>query len=419
MINTVKFNEIKKCSRINLKDKNFFFWRCKCETPYAFCYSYGIDQNENKAKEKAVYECLERCFISFDETQQRQGMIIESYSGVKNKALNPDQIFPFSDNQYSQKEFRYTKLNSNDRIYWVKGKSLFKKKEILVPAAAVYCGYQRAKFEPLIGRANSNGCAIEHSISAAIINASLELIERDAVLIRWFNKLSSRKIKPDYLPDDLKLIIKTTEEDYHTDILINDLTTDFNIPVISVLLRSDTPPYFVFGAAANFSVKEAIIKALQECLLKRVALKNLKKYCSRYKNFDYIKDLYQHAEFYGKNKEYKAFRFLYESPYLSKIELKRYEAIDIDIQTNKEKIEYLKYRCKKIKKDLIFINLTPKSLESNSRIVRVIIPGLQPLNSEYNARYLGNERLHALPKQLGLRELHHKKISVNQYPHPL
>ncbi|MFH0859287.1 MAG: YcaO-like family protein, partial [Patescibacteria group bacterium] len=410
---------IKKCSRINLKDKNFFFWRCKCETPYAFCYSYGIDQNENKAKEKAVYECLERCFISFDETQQRQGMIIESYSGVKNKALNPDQIFPFSDNQYSQKEFRYTKLNSNDRIYWVKGKSLFKKKEILVPAAAVYCGYQRAKFEPLIGRANSNGCAIEHSISAAIINASLELIERDAVLIRWFNKLSSRKIKPDYLPDDLKLIIKTTEEDYHTDILINDLTTDFNIPVISVLLRSDTPPYFVFGAAANFSVKEAIIKALQECLLKRVALKNLKKYCSRYKNFDYIKDLYQHAEFYGKNKEYKAFRFLYESPYLSKIELKRYEAIDIDIQTNKEKIEYLKYRCKKIKKDLIFINLTPKSLESNSRIVRVIIPGLQPLNSEYNARYLGNERLHALPKQLGLRELHHKKISVNQYPHPL
>jgi ribosomal protein S12 methylthiotransferase accessory factor len=419
MVNTVKFNKIKKCSRINLKDRSFFFWRCKCETPYAFCYSYGIDQNESKAKEKAVYECLERCFISFDETQQRQGMIVESYNRVKNKALDPGQIFPFLDNQYSQKEFRYTKLNSKDKIYWVKGKSLFKKKEILVPAAAVYCGYQGAKFEPLIGRANSNGCAVEHSISAAIINASLELIERDAVLIRWFNKLSSRKIKPDYLPDDLKLIIKTTEEDYHTDILINDLTTDFNIPVISVLLRSDTPPYFVFGAAANFSVKEAIIKALQECLLKRVALKNLKKHCSRYKNFDYIKDLYQHAEFYGKNKEYKAFRFLYESPYLSKLELKRYETIGEKIQTNKEKLEYLKYCCKKIRKDLIFINLTPKSLKPSTSIVRVIIPGLQPLNSEYNARYLGNERLYVLPEQLGLRELHHKKVSVNQYPHPL
>jgi len=419
MINTVKFNKIKKCSRINLKDRNFFFWRCKCETPYAFCYSYGIDQSENKAKEKAIYECLERCFISFDETQQRQGMIIGSYSGVKNKALNPGQIFPFSDSQYSQKEFRYTKLNSKDKIYWVKGRSLFKKKEILVPAAAVYCGYQKAKSEPLIGRANSNGCAIEHSLSVAIINASLELIERDAVLIRWFNKLSSRKIKPSYLSDDLKLVIKTTEEDYCTDILINDLTTDFNIPVISVLLRSDTVPYFVFGAAASFSIKEAIIKALQECLLKKVALKNVKKYCSGYKNFDYIRDLYQHTEFYGRNKAYKAFRFLYESPYLSKLELKRYETISAKTQTNKEKIEYLKYCCKKMRKDLIFINLTPKSLESSSRIVRVIIPGLQPLNGEYNARYLGNERLYVLLEQLGLRELHRKKISVNRYPHPL
>jgi len=72
-----------------------------------------------------------------------------------------------------------------------------------------------------------------------------------------------------------------------------------------------------------------------------------------------------------------------------------------------------------MRKDLIFINLTPKSLESSSRIVRVIIPGLQPLNGEYNARYLGNERLYVLLEQLGLRELHRKKISVNRYPHPL
>lgn len=415
---TVKFNKIRGCSRINLNDRNFVFWRCKCETPYAFCYGYGIDQNENKAKEKAIFECMERYFISFSETKRKR-MIIKSYDEVRNRALNPNQLFPFSNDQYLQKKFRYRKLNNDNKIYWAKGRFLFRKKEILVPASAIYCGYQKARFEPLIGRANSNGCAIGRSLHTAIINATLELIERDAVLIRWFNKLPSPKIKPDYLSDDLKSIIKTTEKDYRANVLINDLTTDFNIPTISVLLRSNAPPYFTFGSAASFSIKKAIIKALQESLLKRVVLKNLKNPLSDYTNFDRIKNLYQHSEFYARNNEYEAFRFLYKSPYISKSRLRKYETIGAEIKTSKEKIGYLKHCCKRLKKDIILINLTPKLFKRRLYIVRVIIPGLQPLNSEYNARYLGNERLYILPEQLGFRKFYPEKIFLNRYPHPL
>lgn len=413
------FKIIKECTRINLQDKNFVFWRCKGETSYAFYFSYGIDQSENKAREKAILECIERYFISFNKTERKR-MILKSYAEIKNNAINSSFLFSFLNDQYLQKKFKYVKLKDDDKIYWAKGRSLFLKKAVFIPAFAVYCGYQKTRFEPLIGRATSNGCAVGQTLRAAIINASLELIERDAVLIRWFNKLPSPKIKPDYLSDDLKNIIKTTEKNYQANILINDLTTDFKIPIVSVLLRSNTPPYFTFGSAANFSIREAIIKALQESILKRAELKNFKKYNLSYKNFDHIKNLYQHAEFYARNNEYKPFRFLYESPYLSKSRLKRHETISLKVKTTKKKIEYLKHCCKRLKKDIIFINLTPKLFKCrNLYISRVIIPGLQSLNSEYKCRYLGNARLYALPLKLGAKNHIQKKSRLNVYPHPI
>ncbi|MCM8803364.1 MAG: YcaO-like family protein [Candidatus Omnitrophica bacterium] len=412
-----KLIKIKRCQQINLKDKNFSFWKCTGETPQVIYFSYGIDRTKEKAKKKAIFECIERYFISFNK-EQREKMVLKSYSEIREKALHPTLIFPFLDIQYSQEKFKYSKLKENDKIYWVKGKSFFKNEEIFVPACAVYCQYKRAKSEPSIGRATSNGCAVGRSFFTTILNASLELIERDAVLIRWFNKLPSPRIKFDFLPNNIKHIIKTTEKHYCVKVLINDLTLDSEIPVVSVLLQSSRPPYFTFGSAAEFSIKKAIIKALQESLLIRYELRNARSQNSKRRNFSYIQNLYQHAEFYAENNVYEAFRFLYESPFLSTKKLNNYENIYNKIKTIKEKFNYLKSYCKKLKTDIIFIDLTPRELKYYKLyILRVIIPGFLPLNSEYNARYLGCKRLYSLPVQLGFEKNLSKKF--HKFPHPI
>jgi ribosomal protein S12 methylthiotransferase accessory factor len=418
LVKNKPFSFVRKYYPLNLRNEIFSFWKCEGETQEFIYFSYGIDLVDKVARKKAFLECIERYFITFDEERDKKKIILRTYKELKERAVHPSLVFPFSNGQFSQRNFKYKRIKENDKICWVKGRSLLKNREIFVPAAAVYCRYKESRDEPRIGRATSNGCAIGTSLLMAILNGSLELIERDAVLIRWFNRLPSPRIPSAFLPKHIKHLLERVEENYQVEVLINDLTLDFKVPVISVLLRGKRPPYFTFGSGASFSVEEAIIKALQESLLKRYELKNSRVRSQPLKNFNYIQHLYQHSTFYAENNVFEAFKFLYKSPLLSKEKWKEYKNISQKFKTINQKINYLKTHVEELKTDLIFINLTPEELKVyNLYIVRVIIPGLLPLNSEYNARYLGCKRLYSLPAQLRLKKGIVKFL--NKFPHPI
>lgn len=400
-------NLIEGCQRINRGDRNFFFWKCRVKTPGKIYFSYGVDSSEKEAKKKAFLEGMERYCIDFQETKTDRG-ILKSYKEIKNKAVNPQLLFPFSDAQYSQKGFKYQKLEEEDKIYWLKGQSLLSKNTVYVPTSYVYCNYSFRKFEKRLGRSTSNGCAINRNLREAILHGILELIERDDVLIHWFNKLPAPRIDLEHLPAKLKNIFEDVKKRYRVNVLINDQTIDFKIPIFSVLLSGNRIPYYTFGSAADFSAEKAIIKALQESLLIREELKSLKRINSRYNNLNCIQNLYQHAEFYALRREAaKAFNFLIHSP--PSVDFKKYQEIISKYRTKSKQLSYLKKACQKAQKDIIFIEFSSQlTRRMGLRAVRVIIPGLQPLNSEYNCRYLGNERLYT-----------QKKVRLNVYPHPI
>jgi ribosomal protein S12 methylthiotransferase accessory factor len=68
--------------------------------------------------------------------------------------------------------------------------------------------------------------------------------------------------------------------------------------------------------------------------------------------------------------------------------------------------------------DVIIVKLTtPEIEEVGFTVVRVIIPGLQPLDVRMDSRYLGGKRLYDVPVSLGYREKVYEE-NMCPYPHP-
>ena len=148
-----------------------------------FSQGGGISINLENAKKRAIGEAIERYCGSHINNK----VIRSSFDSAKN-AINPKKLIYFSDYQYCN-EFSYKKFNTKITIDWITGLSLTKKKKILVPAFAVYLGYNRLvskKFHFM--PSSSNGLASHTSIKKAEYNAILELIERDSAMRVWLFK---------------------------------------------------------------------------------------------------------------------------------------------------------------------------------------------------------------------------------------
>jgi ribosomal protein S12 methylthiotransferase accessory factor len=62
---------------------------------------------------------------------------------------------------------------------------------------------------------------------------------------------------------------------------------------------------------------------------------------------------------------------------------------------------------------------TPDLVEYGVHVVRVIVPGLQPVHFGHGQERLGGERLYNLPHQLGLADHARTEKDLNPCPHPL
>ena len=59
---------------------------------------------------------------------------------------------------------------------------------------------------------------------------------------------------------------------------------------------------------------------------------------------------------------------------------------------------------------------TDEALRAGMRVVRVLIPRLQPLAFQYRARYLGHPRLYEAPRKMGYPV--YPEEQLNQWPQP-
>src|SRR5665648_33181 len=163
-------------------------------------------------------------------------------------------------------------------LEWVVGYDMLNEIEVFVPANAVYHPYSPKLIPSISGpavpifRSNTNGLASGNVLEEAILHAFLEVLERDALSIAEYSKMSGSEIiitKNDGILYDLKKKF----DDAAVEVRLWLLPSDTGICTV-VAASDDTelkdPALLVMGAGSHLKPEIAISRALTEVAQSRV-----------------------------------------------------------------------------------------------------------------------------------------------------
>jgi len=114
--------------------------------------------------------------------------------------------------------------------------------------------------------ADSNGCAAGNTIEEAILQGFLELVERDAYAIWWYNRLRRPGINLDKLGDSYVNDLRAAFAAMGRDVWALDVTTDLGIPVAIAVAHwtEDGRERIEVAAGAHFDPRIATLRAMTE-----------------------------------------------------------------------------------------------------------------------------------------------------------
>jgi ribosomal protein S12 methylthiotransferase accessory factor len=259
-----------------------------------------------------------------------------------------------------------------------------------LPTSLLYFFYRGPG--PYQVHADSNGCAAGNTLEEAIVQGFLELVERDAYAIWWYNRSQRAEVDLGQFDDpyirDLKIQLAQTGRR----LWLLDVTSDLGIPTFITIAHwmEDGQEFIDFGSGAHFDPRIAALRAMTE----------LNQFLSiglmggRSAN-----PLSQEAREQSTHDGGPAFR-LSDHPYLtpSGASIVRPD-LDSDFGQldTREQVKACVRLAKRAGLDFLVLDQTRPDIEAP--VVRVIVPGLR-----HFYRRFGPGRLYDVPVKLGLRD---------------
>ncbi|MFH8571861.1 TOMM precursor leader peptide-binding protein [Streptomyces sp. NPDC017993] len=234
--------------------------------------SSGKGTTALQAQVGALGEAVER---HCGHLQGDEPILRGSYSSLAADAVHPDTVQLFDARQYTARErwnaghnaFQQVPepFDAHAEIEWTPVWSLTAGRHRLLPTALLY--YNTAA---LAGRrfcaANSNGTAAGASPEDALLQGFLELVERDAVALWWYNRTRRAGMDLAAFKDPWITELQQVHGSLHREVWALDLTSDLGIPVVAALSRRVDKPAedIVLGFGAHFDPALALRRALTE-----------------------------------------------------------------------------------------------------------------------------------------------------------
>lgn len=389
-----------------------------CGQP-ALNFGDGVSMEPNRALMKAVGESVERyCSAQYD----KKSLPLSAFQELGNEAVDPRKFALFDPAQYSEPGFPFAPLTPETPLRWVRGFSLIHEREIFVPAAFVHVPYQfDPPTEPAINNPISTGLACGSCYASAIYKGIREVLERDAFMISWHNQIAPVRIDLEGDPDPQVRRLTEAMQGFPFQIHAVSITLDIKVPIILVIVSNDTevPPFTVIGLSADLHPRRALISALEEgyqCLLGMQEAVRLNPDFKPASDFHNVNNLDLHGLAQAVSPELRqSMGFLIESNQEVSID----QIPNLFSESMVQNIQTLANLVKKEGLDIIFVNLTTPDIdEVGFKVIRIVIPGCQPLDVNHNYRHLGGERLYQVPIKIGARNNLPGKHEFNPYPHP-
>ena len=281
--------------------------------------------------------------------------------------------------------------------------------------------YKYPAQEPIIQLPISTGAAAGSSLEEALYRGICEVVERDAFMVTYLNKLSPPIINIASSSDDRVRKMVAIFNRYNLELYVLDITTNIELTTVMIVIvdRTGVGPAITVATKTSVDILEAIIGAICEAQKTRIWMREIMDKGDYdlqgiKSGADKISTFIDRGLFWSPVEMIKHMEFLFQGP--KKTLEENFSVSSLDYQSSYQRVVDL-FVSKGVPiyaKDLT----TPEINSLNFKVVKVIIPQLQPLYLWEQFRYLGSKRLYQAPIDMGhLRDALSLK-NLNNIPHP-
>jgi len=205
--------------------------------------SGGKGVTEAEARAGALCEAVERyCGTRHGD----EAVIRASYREMAGRAVHPASCMLFDERQIAGRAawnaacapFHWIPAAFEDAtvIEWTPAWSLVTGERRFLPAEMVYYSPRSLPQQSMV-LADSNGSAAGSSLEHAVVNGFLEVVERDAVALWWYNRTSQPEVPLAESGDPWITGLRAGYERLGREVWALDITSDLGIPVVAAVSR--------------------------------------------------------------------------------------------------------------------------------------------------------------------------------------
>ncbi len=378
-------------------------------------YTGSEHWSRDLAEAAAIGEALERYAGSYVPKERVLVAAAEDLGG----AVDPGRFALFSDEQYSRAGFPFLPFRRDTVVGWVEGFSIPDGRPAFLPVQLVYMPWaRRVSREIRIGHATSSGLACAATLEEAILVGLLELVERDAFMLVWHDRLSLPLLE--WSGDEA---VTRIDERYFAPSRLRysavDLSVFFGVPTVLGVVHGPRAALGALGVGAACAPRVEIAwrKALSEAFsvqrwVRDRALEEPDRLGRPTATIDTFDD---HTLYYADEAHAERAAFLDASA--ERRELRRVEPLE-----GEDVLAQIEAVCRRLAEHGVSayaVDVTsPDVASAGLHVVHVIAPELCQLDVVEGARFLGGRRLYRTAFEAGLVARPLEASDLNPDPHP-
>ncbi len=217
----------------------------------------------------SVYEATERLFsLHVDPATLVSG----SFLDLRPSAVRPGEFILPRSWEYEQCSYAYVRYRDSLSLHWLPVYQITQDEVVprLIPAGPAVTGYSLQHPEERIVPILSTGFAAGTRLAQTILRGIYELVERDAFMIAWLNRLSCPRLQVQSTSlRVLESLRQLSDEGFAVDFV--NLTTDLGIPVILTVIEHRVPELKpndckIFGLGCHLNPERALARSYIEAL---------------------------------------------------------------------------------------------------------------------------------------------------------
>ena len=229
--------------------------------------SLGKGRSHAQSRASALCEGLERYAAVWQGDEAR---VRKSFAALGSEAIDPRELQNFSERQYQTRTDKSDRrrmiplpFDPNQVLDWSPAWSLTHQARRWLPTAYCFTLTPTAQEERVVTY-NPNGHAAGNCLEEAVLQGFLELVERDASAVWWYNRLERPCVDLQSFGDEFFRQVIDLDRSLGLDLHVLDLTHDLGIPVMVAMgLEERTGRYFM-GFGCHLDAGLAVQRALTE-----------------------------------------------------------------------------------------------------------------------------------------------------------